>query len=184
VSPIVHAELAWLVAQPLARRRDRLLVAAAGVLPDLDAASALAGLESYGRWHHVLGHNLFVGVALAALCAALARARGEAALLALAAFHVHLLADLAGSGREWTVSYLWPASALEVGWSHGWALDAWPNQLIGLAVTLACLALALPLRRTPVELFSARADREVVRTIWRRFGRAGDPFTAPRSGAD
>jgi hypothetical protein len=170
VSPIIHAEIAWLLAQPLDARRDRAIVTLAGVLPDLDGATVLFGLEAYGRWHHVVGHNLFAGLGIAGLCALLSARRLRAALLGFAAFHVHLLCDLAGSGREWTIAWLWPVSSHEVGWSHGWALDAWPNQVIGLGVTLACLAMALPLRRTPVEFLSTRADAEVVRAVRRRFG--------------
>ncbi len=36
MSPIIHAEMGWLIAQPLERRRDRILVTAAAVLSDID----------------------------------------------------------------------------------------------------------------------------------------------------
>ena len=62
---IVHAELGWLLAQGLRQRRDRILVTAAGVVADLDGLSLLGGVESYGRYHHVLTHG-FVAAAASA----------------------------------------------------------------------------------------------------------------------
>jgi hypothetical protein len=58
VSPFNHAMLSWLAAQGLPERRDRRLVVLAGVAPDLDGLSVLGGLANYGRWHHVVTHNV------------------------------------------------------------------------------------------------------------------------------
>jgi inner membrane protein len=49
VSPIVHAELSWLVAQGLPDRRDRILVTVAGVAPDLDGLTILGGIDTYAE---------------------------------------------------------------------------------------------------------------------------------------
>ena len=169
MNPIVHAELAWLMSQGLRERRDRVLVTVAGIAPDLDGLSLLGGEDLYGAYHHLLFHG-YVGAAITtAVCAALARQRAGVALLALLAFHLHLLCDLVGSGPGWPIYYFWPTSRHEWFWPGQWDLASWQNSLIGLAATLACLACALRWRRTAVELLSVRWDAEVTRTLRRRF---------------
>jgi inner membrane protein len=123
VSPLVHAELSWLLAQGLRTRRDRILVTCAGLAPDLDGLPLLAGVEAYARYHHVLFHGYVV----------------------------------------------WPTSMEAWTWHGQWDLASWQNGVIGLAATLACLACALSVHRTVVEVVSVRWDAEVVRTLRRRF---------------
>jgi inner membrane protein len=175
MNPIVHAELSWLAASKLTSRRDRILVTLAGVAPDLDGLSLLAGRDAYAEWHHVVFHGWLGAVVTAGLCAAFATRRGAVALLALVAFHLHLLCDLAGSGDRgmggegWPLYYFWPVSRTTWFWDGQWDLASWQNTLIGLAATLACLAAAMPLGRTFVEVFSAAADVKVVATLRARF---------------
>ena len=88
------------------------------------------------------------------------------------AFHTHVVADLVGSG--WPLFYLWPVSDTEWLPSWQWDLASWPNAIIGLAVTLTALGCAVWFGRTPVELFSERADAQVVAVIRARFG-SGEP---------
>ncbi len=168
MNPIVHAELSWLGAQKLTERRDRLLVTLGGVIPDLDGLTLLAGEEAYGKWHHVLTHGIVSAVLLSAVLAACAKRKLAVFGLAFAAFHLHLLCDLLGSGPGWPLYYLWPFSRVETSWSGQWNLASWQNSLIGLAATLSVLACAVPFKRTMVELFSLTADAQVVATIRRR----------------
>lgn len=169
MSPIIHAATGWIIAQPLARRRDRILVTAAGLLPDADGLTVLLGEDAYYDWHHRLGHGLLAAFLLTAGGALWSRS-WKVALLVLLSFHAHVVCDLVGSGPGWPLFYLWPLS--ETGWllSWQWDLASWQNAVIGLAITLAALSCALWVRRTPVELFSRRADERVVRAIRRRFG--------------
>jgi inner membrane protein len=95
-------------------------------------------------------------------------------LLALLAFHLHLVCDLAGSGPGWPVLYWWPLSHTEWFWEGQWDLSSWQNSLIGLCTTLLCLGCALVWRRTPVELFSLRGEGAVVATLRHRF--LGEPL--------
>jgi inner membrane protein len=178
MNPIVHAEASWLLSQGLRERRDRVLVTCAGLAPDLDGLSLLAGEEFYSRYHHVIFHGYVGALVTMAVCTALARQRALVALLSVAAFHGHLLCDLAGSGPDWPIHYLWPQSMEPWAWSGQWNLGSWQNSLIGLATTLACLACALPFRRTALELLSPRWDAEVVRTVRRRFSGQGDSRSA------
>jgi inner membrane protein len=161
MNPIVHGELAWLMTQRLEARRDRLLVVCAGLAPDLDGLSLLGGGELYARY---VGALVTMGV-----CAALARNRAWVAVLSLAAFHLHLLCDLAGSGPGWPIWYFWPTGQQEWFWDGQWDLASWQNSVIGLGATLVCLACALRYRRTALELLSPRWDAEVVRTLRARF---------------
>ena len=171
MNPIVHAELSWLAGVRLTERRDRVLVTLAGVVPDLDGLSLLGGVDAYAKWHHVLTHGLVAAVVCALLFGALAKRRLIVGLLSFAAFHLHLLCDLAGSGPGWPITYLAPFSRVETMWSGQWNLASWQNSIIGLAATLAVLSCALPFGRTLVELFSAKADLKVVATLRARFSR-------------
>lgn len=171
MNPIVHAELGWLLSQRLRERRDRILVTIAGVIPDLDGLSLLGGEEAYGRWHHLLTHGAIAAAVAGALGLALGRERVKTALLVLAAFHLHILCDLAGSGPGWPILYWYPFSSAEWFWSGQWNLASWQNSVIGMAATLACLAGALIWGRTVVEIFSLRADAAVVSALRKRFGK-------------
>lgn len=174
MNPLIHAELAWLTALHLRERRDRILVTCAGVAPDLDGLSLLGGVELYGQFHHVLFHGYVGALITAGVATAFARQRLRVAGLALIAFHLHLVCDLAGSGPGWPIHYGWPTSDAEWFWNGQWDLASWQNAVIGLAVTLACLATALlGRRRTFVEVFSTRWDQEVVATLRKRF--LGEP---------
>ena len=141
---------------------------AAGLAPDLDGLSLLGGVEAYGRWHHLLFHGALGAAVTAAACAAFARRRGPVAALAVVAFHLHLLCDLAGSGPGWPIFYFWPFDRTEWMWSGQWDLASWQNSLIGMGATLLCLLSALVVRRTVVELFSARADAAVTAAVRQR----------------
>jgi hypothetical protein len=169
VSPIVHGELSWLLSQALRTRRDRILVTCAGLAPDLDVLTILGGTDAFGTWHHVLTHGYVAAIAVTIAVGILARQRILSALLALVAFHLHLLCDLAGSGPGWPLVYFWPTSRHEWFWSGQWNLASWQNSLIAVIVSVLCLATAFPLRRTIVELFAPRFDREVVKALWKRF---------------
>ena len=169
LNPIVHGELAWLVAQKLKSRRDRWLVTAAGLLPDLDGLTILAGEDAYARWHHLLTHGVIAAAVIGATLSAFANDRLKVLLLALVAFHLHLVCDILGSGVAWPIFYLEPFAPTAFGWNGGWELASWQNSTIGMAATLLCLACALRYGRTIVELFSLKADAAVVKTIRARF---------------
>ena len=94
MSPITHLLAGWTAANVVRLdRRDRILIALAGVIPDADGLGILVDLvrrssvhpyEFYQRFHHVLCHNLFfgIGISVAAYFSAL-RKRMTAALVFL-----------------------------------------------------------------------------------------------------
>lgn len=183
MSPIIHAGTGWLLGAWLPRRRDRVLATIAAVIPDVDGLTLLFGEEMYAEWHHKIAHGAVAAVVVAALAFALSRA-WRTALVALAAFHAHVAMDLAGSGPGWPILYWWPFADTEWLPSWQWDLASWQNSLFGFIVVVACLAAALPLSRTPVEVFSQRGDAAVVRTIRARFARGGGATRRCRSDDD
>jgi membrane-bound metal-dependent hydrolase YbcI (DUF457 family) len=174
--PTTHLLLGWAVANSAnLERRDRAVVTLAGVLPDADALGVLAGKDWFSEYHHVITHN--IGVALLAGLAVLvfSRRRFTAAALALLSFHLHLVGDLLGSrgpdGYQWPIPYLLPFSdAWQLAWDGQWALNAWPN----VAITIALLGLTLywAWKRgfSPMEIVSRTLDQAVVVALRRRFG--------------
>jgi hypothetical protein len=185
---ITHALTGWVVAEGARlERRDRAIVTIASVIPDIDGAGIFAELATRGtdhelywwsEYHHVLGHNLAFGLVVTAVAAAIAKQRLKTALVALAVFHVHLLADLVGSrgpdGYDWPIPYLYPLfRELELTWSGQWALNAWPN--IAFTIALIALTVYLSWRRgySVLEMFSSRADSAFVAALRNRFGAPG-----------
>ena len=160
------------------------MVTLACVVPDVDGLGAVADvltrnsahpLEWFSRYHHQL-HSLSFAVLIAAVCFVFAKRRWTTSLLALVSFHLHLLEDIAGArgpdGYQWPIPYLSPFSrAVQISWSHEWALNAWPN----FAITIVLLALTFHLawKRgfSPLEMISVKADRRFVETL-----RARVPF--------
>ena len=185
MSPVTHCFTGWVFAN-CARldRRERAIVTLACVAPDVDGLGIIPELLTrnsahpllwFTLYHHRL-HTLAFSLVVAAVALALARQRWKTALLAFASFHLHLLEDVLGSrgpdGYQWPIPYLSPFShSLQLAWQGEWALNAWPN----VAVTVALLAITLWLawRRgfSPLEMMSARADAALVAVLRRRFPR-------------
>jgi len=181
-----HLAASWIVGSALEHRRDRRLVAWAGVVPDLDALAVLGGVDAFGRWHHVLTHGLLAAVVTAGAALALATpasspvraapwadsGRLRTALLAFAAFHLHLALDLLGSGVGWRIAYLYPFSSDDVGITWGWALASWQNVLATVAFIGWSLRMAVTARRSFVEAWMpASVDAAfcaLVRRTWAR----------------
>lgn len=194
MAPGTHAVLSWWIANvaPLSRR-DRLLVFALGLAPDLDGLPLLVSTEAYVTYHHVLCHNLPFGLLCTACAIATAQARLLTAALVFLSFHLHLACDYFGSGGPgdyiWVLPYFYP---LVGGWSGGqfvgpawywnpwqWPLNGWPNLLITLLGIVGALVIALRLGRTPVEFLWRRADEEVCRDLRKWFRAQGEDAWTP-----
>ena len=186
MSPITHLLVGWLVAQVPSgiQRRERAIIALAGIAPDLDGLGIVAEVLTehsdtpllwYWQYHHTLLHNLGGAFLMAVVAALLAtRRRWLVVLLAEVSFHLHLLGDIVGSkgpeGHQWPIPYLLPFSdSWQLTWSGQWELDAWQN----LAITAVCIGatLLLAVRRgySPVELVSLQMDAALVTSLRSRF---------------
>ena len=168
----VHLALSWLAGHNLAERRDRRLVAWAGVALDLDALSLFAGTAAYSQYHHVLTHGVMAAIVGTAIWTALARRRFQVLIGSLVTFHLHLVCDLLGSGRDWPIVYWFPFSRSEFMTPYGWPLASPQNGLIWLGAVAATIWIALKRGRTFGETFlPARADAAVVSTLRKLFHR-------------
>lgn len=186
MNPASHFLISWLTANTVQLdRRERFLVTFSGLAPDADGLGIIGDfltknsdkpLQWWGEYHHLLGHNIAFGSALAAAVFLLAKKRKTAAaLLALISFHLHLFCDLIGSrgpdGYQWPLPYLWPFSdAQQWAWEGQWALNAWPNLLITAAVLAAAFHLAWRSGRSPLEFISSKMNAAFVATLRSRFG--------------
>ncbi len=174
VHPQTHFILSWLTGFRLRDWRDRTLVAWSGLMPDLDAVSALAGLEAYGRWHHLVTHGLVAALCTAMLAGALARERAKVVLLSLLAFHLHLVCDFFGSGLEWGITYFYPFSRHEFFSPYGWPLASWQNVAVTGVALVACGYTAVRYRRSFLEAcFPRNVNSVVVDALRRRFAAEG-----------
>jgi len=183
MSPVTHLLVGWLVANAdKLNRRERAAVTIAGIAPDLDGLGVIPEylsrhsahpLDWWSNYHHVLAHNLWFGLAAALVAFGLATKRWTTALLALLAFHLHLLGDLVGArgpeGEQWPIFYFYPVSDRGWNWSGQWSLNAWPNFVITGAALALAFYLAWKRGYSPLELISSRADRAFITTLRQRF---------------
>ncbi len=159
-----HAGLGWVIGllPKDSERRLRAWCTVAAILPDFDAAAMLFGMDSYARWHHKPGHNVFVGV----LCIAAAvwnfrkypaRQIVQAGVLVAVSWASHILTDMKLSG--WEVYLFWPFSERGYGFQPilalGHPLNTW---LAGYFMILPWF-LAYWAGVTPLELLSPRLDK-------------------------
>jgi inner membrane protein len=185
VNPITHALTGWCLAEcaPSLTMRERAVVVAGGVAPDVDGFGILVELATrdsahpllwWSEYHHALAHTLPFAVLFAGVAYAITR-RVLPTLLAFAAVHLHLFCDLLGSrgpdGYQWPIPYLAPFSSVELSWSGEWALNAWQNIVITIVLLAATFVLAARRGYSPVGMFSTRADAAFVATLRRRFTR-------------
>ena len=185
MNPITHALSGWCLAAllPRAGRRERFLITAAAVAPDLDGLGIIAELATrdsprpllwWTEYHHVLCHNLAFITAFA--CAAALSSRSLRILvLAFVGGHLHLLGDLVGSrgpdDYQWPIPYLAPfLDDILLAWSGQWQLNAWQNVAITMVLLTATLWFAWRDGESPLVFISPRADAFFVAALRARFG--------------
>jgi inner membrane protein len=186
MNPVTHFLAGWLVANvDSLERRDRALVTAAAVIPDIDGLGLLGDVASgnpdavfslYGQYHHVLAHNVFFGVVITVAAFLAAKKKWLTAFLVLLSFHTHLAGDiLSGRGPDgtiWSVSFFFPVGKdVPFFWPGQWELNAWPNVAVTAIVLSITLYLAWRRGFSPVGLFSRKADQAFIHTLRGRFPR-------------
>jgi hypothetical protein len=139
------------------------LVVIAGLAADVDGVFLFFRSDLFVAYHHTFGHSFVFGLPVALAAALVTTSRWRVGLAAMAAFALHLVADIVGSA--WPVQPLYPASS--------WALSAYPAlsseviyAIVNPTVALAILALTgiVMYRRevSPFEVLSSRLDRYAV----------------------
>lgn len=142
--------------------RERFLAMLAATLPDLDGLSWFFGAKAYWATHHIYGHNLLFGIALSGFLSVFCTHRLKCFLLYLGLFHLHLGMDLLGSGDGWTIPYALPFSSHEYAFHGTWDFNGPENKLVGLALLIWCLGIAVVQRRTPLEYPMPKLDAQLV----------------------
>ncbi len=189
MSPITHFLAGWAVAATAKlEKRDRMLVALAGVVPDIDGLGAVVDLftrhggnpfEFYQRYHHLFGHNAFFALLAASLALVWAERKNVTAGLALLSFHLHLLGDYLGARGDvndfWGVPYFWPVSGRDYFWSRQWPLNGWQNFAITGVLLVFTFWRAWRRGCSPLEMVSAKADRAFVQAVRTRLGNPQEP---------
>ena len=190
MNPVTHLLVGWTVANATTLpSRERALITVAGIIPDVDGFGIVTDLltrnsaqplEWWGKFHHVLAHNLGFGLGVGVAAFAFSRRRWLTASLALLSFHLHLLGDLVGArgpdGDQWPIPYLSPFSRdWQLVWDGQWALNAWPNFVITGVLLILAFYLAWRRAFSPLELVSSRADQALVKTLRDRFGSPKGP---------
>jgi LexA-binding, inner membrane-associated putative hydrolase len=185
MNPITHFLIGGIVANSAnLNRRERTMVTVAAVIPDVDGLGIVVDLitkdtryptELWGNYHHILCHNLPFCLVIMAATLLLTKRRLLTPLLVFVSFHLHLLGDIVGArgpeGEQWPIDYLWPFSnSLSLVWSGQWGLNAWPNFVITILALVVIFYFGWKKGRSPLEIFSNRADDTFVAALRKRFG--------------
>jgi LexA-binding, inner membrane-associated putative hydrolase len=201
MSPVTHFFTGWLLASiyptgspaPLTRR-EKILVVAAAVAPDIDGLGLLPELLTrnsshplmwFSQYHHSL-HTLAFALVCTLAAFLIASNFGNSsdhpaathpwltAALVFISFHLHLLCDLIGArgpdGYQWPIPYLKPFSnAMQLTWQGQWALNGWQNFAFTGLLLLTTLWLAWKYNTSPLELVSQPANHAFTRVLRQRF---------------
>lgn len=175
MSPTTHLLASWIVAAKTTDNpRDCRLVALAGVLPDLDGLGMVGDIfnsvvrhkhtEYYQQYHHYWTHGLWGALVITAALVCFARRRGRVAILALLAYHLHLLCDFVGSrgpdpADKWPIFYFAPVSLHPMWiWKYQWPLFGWQNGVISIVLFVWAMAMAVQRGDSFIGVFNRRAD--------------------------
>lgn len=178
---VEHFFIGWCVANLSTKLtpRERMLVTAAAVVPDVDGLGMLLEIPTrntthpilwWTEYHHILFHNIGAAILVSAAAFLLAHHRLLTTTLVFVSFHTHILGDIAGArgpdGYQWPIPYFLPFSRTpELAWSGQWALNAWQNFVItGIALVMT-FVLAWSRGYSPLEMLSKTADRIFVQTL-------------------
>lgn len=189
MSPITHGLLSWVLGErALKDDRDVALVAAAGILPDLDSAGVAVDIANrlldraptdfYASLHHWLLHGLAGGVVVSGLLCLSAREKSKVLLGSFLTFHLHLLCDVLGSrGPDpsegiWPLYYLGPFTSKSgvLIWQNQWLLNGWQNVSLTLALLGWTFYVAWRWNRSPFLPWARRIHEGFVAALRGRFG--------------
>lgn len=161
-----HILAGWVIGNSLkVDRRTRLLTMVAAEIADIDGITLLFfGWESYRKYHHIVGHNVFfIVLTVVILAVATAREhRTKAIALYIIALVSHLILDSFGSGYTWGLALLWPASDRVWMNPYVWDFRGWQNSLALILVSIATLVIFIRHKRTPLEAIFPRIDTWLV----------------------
>jgi len=183
---IEHFFIGWCVASSSTTLtgRERMIVTAAAVIPDIDGLGMLVEIPTrntshpllwWTEYHHILAHNVGAALIVVVIAFLAAEHRWLTAGLSAISFHTHILGDIIGArgpdGYQWPIPYFLPFSRTELSWDGQWALNGWQNFVITGVALLATFILAWRRGYSPVGMFSQRADARFIEALRTRFPR-------------
>jgi hypothetical protein len=134
MDPATHGLTGWLIASGLGTdARTRGLAVAAAIAPDLDWAPILWGGDVLAV-HRTVGHNVWIGVPLAAALALWGASWWRSAIALFLAFLSHLAWDL--TFVDWPLKLLWPLAHTDFP-TLGWRPWSVPH-LLSIGAVCAC----------------------------------------------
>lgn len=143
-------------------KRGRTLAILASVLPDIDGLGIIFGPVAYWQYHHVVCHNLALGLLLSAILALFAEQKKKAFVVFLAVFHLHLIMDSFGSGEDWVIYYLWPFTKHPITNPYVWSFFSWQNITAAFIFIAWTVSLLFYAKRTFLEWIMPKLDRQIV----------------------
>jgi inner membrane protein len=161
-----HIMSGWVAGNYLkldARQRCFCMIAAA--IPDLDGLSILFGQNAYWNYHHVLAHGLVCAIISSAILAGFSRQPIRSFVIYFSLFHLHLLMDYYGSGRDWDIYYLYPFSRRTLHNPNAWNFYSWQNLTAAGVLFLWTMVIAVRNGRTPLEAIMPDLDRQLVELL-------------------
>ena len=184
MNPITHLLVSWVIADSAGlNKRERAVVTVSGIIPDVDSFGIIAEqltkrtenpLFWWSDYHHILGHNVGLGILVAVVAFLIANHKWKTMGLAFFCFHIHLLCDIVGArgpdGYQWPIPYLLPFSnAWQIAWEYQWEINAWPNFVITLLALGTTFYYAIKKGYSILDLVSSKLDRIFVGTLQNRF---------------
>jgi inner membrane protein len=161
---LTHALAGWCGANALRiTEKERAACIGISLFPDVDGLGLVLSQKAYLEWHHVLGHNLLVGVLVSVLLMLLGRSDLKVGVLYLTLFHLHLAMDMLGSGSGWGVEYLWPFSTRSFPIAGAWDFRSWQNYVVLALLVAVTVWIAVIHKRTPLELFAPRLNALMIK---------------------
>ena len=145
--------------------RERLFCMIAATIPDIDGLGIIVSEHWYTQFHHILGHNLLFGLIVSTVLAIFSTHKMLGFVAYCGLFHLHLLMDYWGSGRDWGICYFWPFQSGPGSWwmnPYGWNFFSWQNITAAFVVLLWTVWIGYRKRRTPLELLMPSLDRQLV----------------------
>ena len=164
-----HLALGWILAHAGGpeTRRFRQLVVFSALASDLDVLAMVGGIQSYARYHHAIGHNVFFSIMITGLCVLLfCHKPWKMVLFSQLGFYSHYLGDYFFT--RFPIQFFWPVSYRAFIYSYRIGLDHPINLVFGYASFLVIIAIAVRWKRTPIELVSPALDQRIVNLFRKR----------------
>lgn len=165
MSPLVHGLAVWLIALIFVNNvNDRRMIVIAGVAADVDGVFILFDRDLFSMYHHTFGHSFVFGLLIALTAGMLAKNKIRTGAGAIAAFSGHIFLDLIGSSLP--MSIFCPLDPIRISLNSILPKEIIYEVILPLTfvIVICIVAIVIYYREiSPLELFSAKYDKKIVR---------------------